>query len=118
MAVTVAEPLAPVDQRDLAEVVARAERRDARRRGCVTVASPESITKNAAPPEPSLIDRLARGEAALLEQRGDLLDLVVAQVGEERDAARARRPDRSARPRPSDRWRPTCPVVTARHCSR
>ena len=63
-----------VDERDLAEVVARARSRRSLP-PTVTIASPDSMTKNAAPPDTLLGDRLARGEAALLEQARDLLEI-------------------------------------------
>ena len=46
---------APVDQGDLAEMVTGPQARALARRATETVASPDSIKKNAAPPEPSLI---------------------------------------------------------------
>ena len=83
-----------VDQGDLAEIVAGLQGR-VLLAADETVASPDSITKKAAPPEPSLDDRLALGEAPLLEQPRDLCELVLRRG--RRRAARAAGL-RSARP--------------------
>ena len=99
-----------VDERDLAEVVAARQRRalpaaDRDRR----LARLDHEERRAA--RALLGDRLARGEAAFLEQRGDAFDVARAHVGEERHPldhldrpARSRRRGRPRR-RPGPRHR-------------
>ena len=86
-----------VDQRDLAEVVARAEARAlgaAHRDGRLARLDQEERGAVRA----LLHDRLAGREVPLLEEQRDLRELVVVEVGEERHALQ--RIDRCARHQP------------------
>src|SRR5579859_249916 len=94
-----------VDQRDLAEVVARPQRRPQLPTDCdADLARLDDV--EGGPARAFLDHRLTLGEAALLEQAGDLRHLVAVEIGEEPHAlhdlhrsARGRRLLGRARPR-------------------
>ena len=103
-----------VDQRDLAEVVALRQRRDllaVDRDGRFPGLDHEERSSTGA----LLRDRLARGELTVFEEPRDVLDVALAQVGEQRDPLE--NTDRTVGGRALGRGDDPARVI-ALHCSR